>query len=415
MLDIVFLPWRDIHNFRKEGFRVREGNIIKSLSESSDVNKILIINRAKNFKSVITNNESGMEIKTELWPNKELITKCFGSRLYKVKENVFSLEMPSYLLNKGDNEIENNLFLQNYLMFVLKKVSNILQIDLDSGNTCVWSSDLTRSFVFKKLNVVKFRCKKIFDTIDNLTEHTSYTEKQREKNKEKYNVIDENVDVIFSVSEANFKKIYKNPTTKKFFVENGIDIDRFNMRNTLTENKKTKGNKIVCGYVGVIENRINFELLREVALKTPHIEYRLVGPILDKNILGIQRLEEVKNVNFLGPSSYEEIPRVIQDFDICMIPHVINSFTCSMSPLKFYEYLAANKPIIMTQVPPSEAVCNLKGVSIVNTKEEWIGALDNLSTIKEEILNNDIDRQQIIQNHSWGKIVKKMLNYVYSN
>lgn len=415
MLDIVFLPWRDIHNYRKEGFRVREGNILNSLSESPDVNKILVVNRAKNFKSVITKTESGMEINSDLWPNKELVYKCFGSKIYKVKENLFSIEMPVYLLNKGDNEIEKSIILQYYLLLVLQNVTKKLKIDLNSKNTCVWSSDLSRSFVFKRLNRARYKCTKIFDTIDNLTQHKLYSEKQRDRNKLRYKLIDENVDLIFSVSESNLRNIYSNSKTKKYFIENGIDINRFKNVNPVQKGNNVIDKKIVCGYVGVIESRINFELIKEIAIKTPSTEFQLVGPVLDDQDPGIQKLMNLKNVKFTGPCSYEEIPTILQNFDICIIPHVINSFTCSMSPLKFYEYLAADKPIIMTGVPPAQDVYNLNGVTIANSIEEWVESIEKFNQIQEELLKYDKDRQKLIKSHSWEQIVKKMINCICSN
>ncbi|WP_440602871.1 glycosyltransferase [Bacillus sp. GB_SG_008] len=412
MTDIIFLPWRDIHNYRKEGFRVREGNIIKSFSEKKNINKILIVNRARNLKSVINKSSTGMEIAAEIWPNKELVNTFWGSKLYKIQDNMFSLELPRYFFNKGDNSLEKYSFFQYYLMLIIKKAAKFLNIDLNSKKTWVWSSDLSRAFVFKVLSHTKLKCKKIFDTIDNLTQHKAYTEKQRRENAKRYQVIDESVDIIFSVSKANLEVLYKNQKNQKYCVENGIDIERFD----ITECSSRKNNKkLICGYIGVIESRVNFDLLIKLARRTPKIEYRLVGPVLNNEDLEIKQLYKQENVKFIGPVSFEEVATIVNDFDICMIPHVINTFTCSMSPLKFYEYLAANKPIIMTQVPPAESVYNLNGVCIANTIEEWLDALEKFSVNRETELKNDVERQLLIQNHSWNKIADKMMDHILNN
>ncbi|MGM2631955.1 glycosyltransferase [Bacillus cereus group sp. Bce040] len=409
MKDIIFLPWRDIHNYRKEGFRVREGNIIKSFSDRHDVRKILIINRAKNLKSIINKSTTGMEIKTEIWPNKKLISTFLGSRLYEIEENMFSLELPVCFFNKGDNVLENSVIFQYYLKLIIKKTTRFLKIDLNSNKTWIWSSDLSRAFVFKWLNETKLNCKKIFDTIDNLVQHKAYTVKQRNRNEKRYQIIDENADIIFSVSKANLGTLYKKRSDQKYFIENGINIERFNN----TDAPLMKNNeKIICGYIGVIESRINFELLIELAMKTPQIEYHLVGPVLNNEDVVIQALRKQENVKFIGAVSFEEVPTIIKSFDICIIPHVINMFTCSMSPLKFYEYLAANKPIIMTQVPPAESVNKLNGVYVANTVEEWLMAIEKISVEKTIDLENDTERQLLVQKHSWNKIVEKMVNCI---
>jgi len=411
MKDIIFLPWRDIHNVRKEGFRVREGNVIKGLSEREDINKILLINRARNLKTVLNKTSSGMEVISDIWPNREEVISIQGSKVYKINEKIYSLELPKYFVNKGDNQLETIPFFKHYLFHVIKKAANALQIELASKNTWVWSTDLTREFVFKELKKENAQCVTIFDTIDDLTHHKGYTEAQREANKKKYEVIGENVDVVFSVSEANLKNLFGNYKIKKQCIENGIDIKRFQRKNSQSNNNV----KPVCGYVGVIESRIDFQLIKEVIRATPEIAYEFVGPIIIEGDADLEEIKGLSNVTFSGPVSSEEVPNKILSFDICIMPHVLNSFTRSMSPLKFYEYMAAFKPIIMTNVPPADKVGNISGVYIPHSVADWVSSINEALTLQKEQLKNDQERMNLIQSHSWDQVVNKMVIVVEDN
>ncbi|WP_456364649.1 hypothetical protein C1N73_05585 [Priestia aryabhattai] len=407
MKDVIFLPWRDIHNFRKEGFRVREGNIIQNIAEREDVNKLLIVNRARNLKSILTNKGSGMEIDSDILPNKKLCSKFLGCKLYMIEEKLFSLELPDFFFNKGDNQLENYTVFQNFLFKIIKKASNFLDIDLNSRETWVWSSDLSRAFIFNKLNEHGLSCLKIFDTIDNLVQHKAYTEIQRIQNSERYEIVNKNTDVIFSVSESNLKILYSDNRARKYHIQNGINAKRFENCKFVTNNIKKANKKLVCGYVGVIESRVDYKLLKALALQEKQIEFQLAGPVLEENT-DLNFLKELDNVKFTGPVPYDRVPETIHNFDICIMPHVINTFTNSMSPLKFYEYLAANKPVIMTKVPPAEYVSSLNGVFVASTTQEWINAIKQASLVCDDKLEKDIQRQNLIDKHSWGKIVNDM-------
>jgi glycosyltransferase involved in cell wall biosynthesis len=62
-------------------------------------------------------------------------------------------------------------------------------------------------------------------------------------------------------------------------------------------------------------------------------------------------LVRYKNMYYLGPRSYDILPRYLKLFDICLFPGRINEYTKNMFPLKFFEYLAAGKPVIATELP----------------------------------------------------------------
>ncbi len=67
--------------------------------------------------------------------------------------------------------------------------------------------------------------------------------------------------------------------------------------------------------------------------------------------------------------NYDELPNYLHDFDICTIPFVINEITLSTSPVKVFEYMAAKKPIVTTDLPECR---KYKSILIGKDSEEFI-------------------------------------------
>ena len=52
-------------------------------------------------------------------------------------------------------------------------------------------------------------------------------------------------------------------------------------------------------------------------------------------------------------------PATSRGFDVCLLPNRLNRYTRHMFPLKFFEYLSAGKPVVMTPLPSLEAFRHL--------------------------------------------------------
>jgi glycosyltransferase involved in cell wall biosynthesis len=78
----------------------------------------------------------------------------------------------------------------------------------------------------------------------------------------------------------------------------------------------------------------------------------LVGPIgRGDPSTSIARLQGLENVHLLGERPYPDLPRYVKAFDVCLIPFNQNESTRGSLPMKFFEYLAAGKPVISTDLP----------------------------------------------------------------
>jgi teichuronic acid biosynthesis glycosyltransferase TuaH len=151
----------------------------------------------------------------------------------------------------------------------------------------------------------------------------------------------------------------------------------------------------VMGYTGTIHpDRIDVTLVRKLA-NTPGIgSVALVGPNqLQPGDLEILRLP---NVYMPGPVSYADIPDVMRAFDVCIVPHRVTPFTESLNPIKLWEYLAAGKPIVSTNIAGFRDFPNL--VSIATTPDEFVAA--TLRALSEEAVASGARRAEAGK-HGW--------------
>ncbi len=111
------------------------------------------------------------------------------------------------------------------------------------------------------------------------------------------------------------------------------------------------------GFVGAISNyKLDLELLEQVFRDHPAWQLVMVGPVGEGEPgTRVEALRALPNVHFLGPREREEVPAYVAGFDVCLLPNRLNRYTRNMFPLKFFEYLAAGKPVVMTPLPSLEA------------------------------------------------------------
>jgi len=104
----------------------------------------------------------------------------------------------------------------------------------------------------------------------------------------------------------------------------------------------------VIGFIGNLDElRIDYPLLKKIALHFPEKTLLLVGPMNSPEPAEIG-LDKLRNVVFAGSRRLEDLPPMLQHMDCVLIPFLCNTLTFSIYPLKINEYLAAGKPVVTT-------------------------------------------------------------------
>lgn len=101
------------------------------------------------------------------------------------------------------------------------------------------------------------------------------------------------------------------------------------------------------GFCGVIDERMDIELVREVAQKRRDWHIVMIGPVAK---IDPDSLPRFANIHYLGMKEYEDLPAYFSGWEVAIMPFAINDATRFISPTKTPEYLAAGCPVISTPI-----------------------------------------------------------------
>jgi protoporphyrinogen oxidase/glycosyltransferase involved in cell wall biosynthesis len=101
------------------------------------------------------------------------------------------------------------------------------------------------------------------------------------------------------------------------------------------------------GFFGVLDERLDAELIAALAQRHPGWEIVLVGPVAKIDPASLPRLP---NISYFGQQAYADLPAFIAGWDVCLLPFALNEATRFISPTKTLEYMAAERPIVSTPV-----------------------------------------------------------------
>lgn len=137
-------------------------------------------------------------------------------------------------------------------------------------------------------------------------------------------------------------------------VPNGVDVSDFDAAGHVPDWFAALGGQVAL-WVGSVEGRIDTEALAACGRELgPEWTVVLVGPVADPAPL--EALRDVPNVVVRGWHARAEILAMIKASRVCLLPHVRTPLTEAMSPLKLYEYLAAGRPTVSSDLPPVRGV-----------------------------------------------------------
>ena len=158
----------------------------------------------------------------------------------------------------------------------------------------------------------------------------------------------------------------------------------------------------VAGYVGVLDERLDLDLLRGLAAALPDWEIHLVGPVAKIDPV---ELPTADNIRYLGAQPYERLPEVMGGFDVALMPFALNDATRSISPTKTLEYLAAGLPVVSTRVP--DVVAGYAGVvDLQDDAGGFAGACRRV--LHHDTADRDAKLRPILAANHWDTIATRM-------
>ena len=164
------------------------------------------------------------------------------------------------------------------------------------------------------------------------------------------------------------------------------------------------------GYSGVLDERLDLNLVDELARRRPEWSFVFLGPVVKINR---DALPKHPNVHYLGMKAYDELPAYFSNWQAAMMPFAINEATHYISPTKTPEYLAAGLPVVSTPIR-----------DVLRTYGSWdrMSIADSVTAFEEGLLaalsnpagSNGPDLDQFLREQSWRNTWQQMQRIISS-
>jgi glycosyltransferase involved in cell wall biosynthesis len=181
-------------------------------------------------------------------------------------------------------------------------------------------------------------------------------------------------DVVFTGGQTLYEsKRHMHPNVHPF--PSSVDVAHFararNGRRDPSDQASVPGPRL--GFFGVIDERLDIELVGAVAAARPDWHFVFVGPVVK---IDPARLPRAANLHYLGGKDYSDLPSYISGWDVALLPFARNEATRFISPTKTPEYLAAGRPVVSTSIRDVVRPYGERGLArIADTPEDFIAAV----------------------------------------
>lgn len=221
----------------------------------------------------------------------------------------------------------------------------------------------------------------------------------------------EQSDLVFVAGHALYAR-KRNQHPRVYNVPSGIDVSYFARARQKapipSDQAPIPGPRI--GYCGVIDHRIDWRLVREIAELRPKWQFVFLGPVASRTRANLPGL---RNVHYLGAKPPHEVLEYVSDWDAAMIPFVVDETTRALSSSKTLEYLAAGKEIVATPLPDMvEPYARMGLLQVASDAEGFVSALE--SALRGDVRATPAQRDAYLAQRSWGSAFQRMHDLVLS-
>jgi len=332
-----------------------------------------------------------------------MMTSFFKRLLWfeKIGDNLFV--KAQWNLIPGSREIGViaffNHFLNRWHVLLVAKI-----LGFRDGKQVMWIYDTEAA---EYVSAFK-RAKVTYDCVD---DHAAQAGVDRNPNRVAFeeNTILKRADLVTVTSRKLFEmKKTKNDNVQLVLNAGDVELFRNDSGEMPTELSGLKG--VVLGSVGALDAyKIDFDLLLEVAERKADWNFVFIGaPVVDssgeRDIALRERLGALPNVSFLGAIDRELVPSFVNHFDVCLIPYRSSRYNAASFPLKFWEFMATGKPIVVSGLPELRPYVDI--ISYVSNADSFIDQASSSLTEDGKLAEQ---RRALALEHTWDNRVKQLL------
>ncbi len=158
------------------------------------------------------------------------------------------------------------------------------------------------------------------------------------------------------------------------------------------------------GFYGVIDERMDLDLVAKVADRRPDWQLVLVGPVVK---IDPAVLPQRPNIHYLGPKDYADLPSYLAGWEVALIPFAHNDATRYISPTKTPEYLAGGKPVVSTGIHDVVSPYGEWGVAhIADGPDAFVAAIEAARREDAAAWHDAVDA--VLETMSWDQTWQRM-------
>jgi UDP-galactopyranose mutase len=247
----------------------------------------------------------------------------------------------------------------------------------------------------------------VYDCMDELSGFTGASPIIRLREAELF----ETVDVVFTGGQSLYEsKRRLHPNVHAF--PSSVDVQHFAQARELLDEPADQVDipRPRLGFFGVLDERLDRDLLDGVAAARPDWQIVMVGPVVKIEPASLPRRA---NIHYLGAKDYSELPAYLSGWDVALLPFARNDSTRFISPTKTPEYLAAGCPVVSTSIrdvvrPYGE----MRLVRIADTVDTFVSAAESAMGEDRDALLTRVDT--FLDGNSWDATWDRMLTVIES-
>jgi len=373
-----------VKKIAKKILRIKDSNIIKQHQKLLDE----ILTDKKGYYKEIVIFPPSLDWNVQLFQRPQQLALALGRQgalVFYMQPNPDRKQPPFHLIEKG-------IYLCNVHVDTFRDLPNPFIYLL------TWNSDYAKCFNHPRI---------IYDFVDDID--VFYGE--RDQIVRGHDFLLRNAHIVLATANKLIEEV-KNYRPDVIYSPNGVVYEHFSKaaRNEYTAPPQDlealiTSHQPIIGYYGALARWFDYDLFKKIALLRPNYQFILIGPDYDGTLQRTDLLT-IPNIHWLGVKPYKELPHYLQYFDVATIPFVVNEITHATSPLKLFEYMAGEKPVVIT---PMRESMNYAGVLIAQKAEEFATQLDNALFKKDDPEYRTLLRKIALEN-TWDERAKVLLD-----
>lgn len=300
---------------------------------------------------------------------------------------------------------------------ILKTSKFFREVDINSFDVCVSLNDLIASYILSK----KIKIPLVFDICDDIPKYISSSPQIPSLLKpfgEFFGkiMLQKNIKLSKRITYTieSLRKIYNMPQNKSLLIPNGVDTELFYCDiQHFKEEFSISEDDFIIGFIGFLGEWVDLESplisLKKLIKDNFKVKMLIVG---DGNKLThveniVKQLNISGSVIFTGSVPYTKVPKYISCMDVCLLPFKKDAVSENALPLKLFEYMACEKPVISAKLPGVMDTVHDK-VLYASNEREFKDKIIKL--YKDEKLRKKMGqegRKFVCEGYSWSKIASK--------